>query len=64
MKEYETLSLAVTYFIGVFGTVAWVDFLKEYETLQPDILFFILANTFSAAVTQCYLSKPLKDFVS
>lgn len=23
------------YFIGGFGTVAWVD-VKEYETLQPD----------------------------
>ena len=43
MKDYETLSLAVTYFIGVFGTVPWVDFLKEYETPQPDILFFMLA---------------------
>ena len=32
------------------------------DFFQPDILFFMLANTCSAAETQCYLSKPLKSF--
>lgn len=29
------ISASDIYFIGGFGTVAWVD-VKEYETLQPD----------------------------
>lgn len=37
--ESSLLSFLVTasdiYFIGGFGTVAWVN-VKEYETLQPD----------------------------
>jgi hypothetical protein len=34
LKSFFVFSSDI-YFIGGFGTVAWVD-VKEYETLQPD----------------------------
>ncbi|KAF6155633.1 hypothetical protein GIB67_034728 [Kingdonia uniflora] len=50
------------YFIGGFGTVAWVD-IKEYETLQPDKIA-INGGEQNLKELNAIFSKPLKELLS
>ncbi|RZC56745.1 hypothetical protein C5167_015604 [Papaver somniferum] len=50
------------YFIGGFGTVAWVD-VKEYETLQPDKIA-INGGEQNLKELNALFSKPLKELLS
>jgi len=50
------------YFIGGFGTVAWVD-VKEYETTQPDKVAVNGAEQ-SLKELNAIFSKPLREFFS
>lgn len=50
------------YFIGGFGTVAWVD-VKEYETLQPDKIA-VDGGEQNLKELNVMFSKPLKELLS
>ncbi|XP_023549204.1 uncharacterized protein LOC111807632 [Cucurbita pepo subsp. pepo] len=50
------------YFIGGFGTVAWVD-VKEYEALQPDKIA-VDGGEQSLKELNAMFSKPLKELLS
>ncbi|KAG5008736.1 hypothetical protein JHK82_017306 [Glycine max] len=50
------------YFIGGFGTVAWVD-VKEYETLQPDKIAVDGGEQYLKELNAIF-SKPLKKLLS
>ncbi|KAE9468050.1 hypothetical protein C3L33_00035, partial [Rhododendron williamsianum] len=50
------------YFIGGFGTVAWVD-VKEYETLQPDKIA-VDGGEQNLKELNAIFSKPLKEVLS
>ncbi|KAL6661825.1 hypothetical protein ACP70R_001209 [Stipagrostis hirtigluma subsp. patula] len=50
------------YFIGGFGTVAWVD-VKEYETIQPDRIA-VDGGEQSLKELNAIFSKPLREFLS
>ncbi|KAJ8760086.1 hypothetical protein K2173_010942 [Erythroxylum novogranatense] len=50
------------YFIGGFGTVAWID-VKEYEALQPDKIAVDGGEPILKELNTLY-SKPLKELLS
>ncbi|CAH8391206.1 unnamed protein product [Eruca vesicaria subsp. sativa] len=50
------------YFIGGFGTVAWVD-VKEYETLQPDKIA-VDGGEQNLKELNAIFSKPLRELLS
>eukprot|EP00262_Sarcandra_glabra_P000386 TRINITY_DN1044_c0_g1_i1.p2 TRINITY_DN1044_c0_g1~~TRINITY_DN1044_c0_g1_i1.p2 ORF type:complete len:125 (+),score=27.03 TRINITY_DN1044_c0_g1_i1:925-1299(+) len=50
------------YFIGGFGTVAWVD-VKEYETLQPDKIA-VDGGEQNLKELNSIFSKPLRELLS
>ncbi|XP_042467051.1 uncharacterized protein LOC122050186 [Zingiber officinale] len=52
----------VTYFIGGFGTVAWVD-VKEYETIKPDKIAAESGDQ-NLKELNAMFSKKLKDILS
>lgn len=59
---YRMESISDIYFIGGFGTVAWVD-VKEFEGVQPDV---IAANGAEQTLKKlnARFSRPLKDRLS
>lgn len=59
---YRMESISDVYFIGGFGTVAWVD-VKEFEDAQPDI---IAANGAERTLKElnARFSRPLRDLLS
>ncbi|CAN6482656.1 unnamed protein product [Victoria cruziana] len=59
---YRMESISDIYFIGGFGTVAWVD-VKEYETLQPDKIAVNGGEQHLKALNAMF-SKPLKELLS
>ncbi|VFQ68897.1 unnamed protein product [Cuscuta campestris] len=50
------------YFIGGFGTVAWVD-AKEYETVEPDKIIVHVAEKYLKELNAVF-SKPLRELLS
>ncbi|XP_022890053.1 uncharacterized protein LOC111405421 isoform X2 [Olea europaea var. sylvestris] len=50
------------YFVGGFGTVAWVD-VKEYEAIQPDKIA-VDGGEQNLKVLNAIFSKPLKELLS
>uniref|UniRef100_M1CIK1 FMN binding protein n=1 Tax=Solanum tuberosum TaxID=4113 RepID=M1CIK1_SOLTU len=50
------------YFIGGFGTVAWVD-VKEYESLHPDKIAVDGGEQYLKELNAIF-SKPLKDLLA
>nr|CAB3481460.1 unnamed protein product [Digitaria exilis] len=59
---YRMQNISDIYFIGGFGTVAWVD-VKEYETIQPDKVAVDGAKQ-SLKELNAIFSKPLREFLS
>lgn len=59
---YRMESISDIYFIGGFGTVAWVD-VKEFEHAQPDV---IAANGAEQTLKElnARFSRPLRDLLS
>lgn len=59
---YRMESISDIYFIGGFGTVAWVD-VKEFEGVQPDV---IAANGAEQTLKElnAKFSRPLRDLLS
>ncbi|XP_026458064.1 uncharacterized protein LOC113358663 [Papaver somniferum] len=59
---FRMQNISDIYFIGGFGTVAWVD-VKEYETLQPDKIA-INGGEQNLKELNALFSKPLKELLS
>ncbi|KAK1323682.1 hypothetical protein QJS10_CPA02g01565 [Acorus calamus] len=59
---YRMQNISDIYFIGGFGTVAWVD-VKEYESLQPDKIAVDGGEQYLKELNAIF-SKPLKEFLS
>ncbi|KAI3977923.1 hypothetical protein MKX01_036763 [Papaver californicum] len=59
---FRMQNISDIYFIGGFGTVAWVD-IKEYETLQPDKIA-INGGEQNLKELNALFSKPLKELLS
>ncbi|XP_009616303.1 uncharacterized protein LOC107760047 isoform X2 [Nicotiana tabacum] len=59
---FRMQNISDIYFIGGFGTVAWVD-VKEYETLQPDKIA-VDGGEQNLKELNAIFSKPLKDLLS
>ncbi|XP_062192606.1 uncharacterized protein LOC133896107 [Phragmites australis] len=59
---YRMHNISDIYFIGGFGTVAWVD-VKEYETIQPDKIA-VDGGEQSLKELNAIFSKPLREFLS
>ncbi|KAF3784123.1 hypothetical protein EJ110_NYTH15579 [Nymphaea thermarum] len=59
---YRMESISDIYFIGGFGTVAWVD-VNEYETLEPDKIAVNGGEQHLKALNAMF-SKPLKELLS
>ncbi|XP_031090664.1 uncharacterized protein LOC115995699 isoform X2 [Ipomoea triloba] len=55
-------SISDIYFIGGFGTVAWVD-VKEYEALEPDKIAVHGGEQYLKELNAVF-SKPLKELLS
>lgn len=60
---YRMHNISDIYFIGGFGTVAWVD-VKEYETIQPDTIVAVDGGEQSLKELNAIFSKPLREFLS
>ncbi|CAA0821195.1 Pyridoxamine 5-phosphate oxidase family protein [Striga hermonthica] len=59
---FRMQNISDIYFIGGFGTVAWVD-LKEYETIQPDKIA-VDGGEQNLKELNAIFSKPLKELLS
>lgn len=59
---FRMQNISDIYFIGGFGTVAWVD-VKEYETLQPDKIA-VDGGEQNLKELNAIFSRPLKDVLS
>ncbi|KAK1317823.1 hypothetical protein QJS10_CPA05g02410 [Acorus calamus] len=59
---YRMQNISDIYFIGGFGTVAWVD-VKEYESLQPDKIA-VDGGEQNLKELNAIFSKPLKELLS
>lgn len=59
---FRMQNISDIYFIGGFGTVAWVD-VKEYETLQPDKIA-VDGGEQNLKELNAIFSKPLKEVLS
>ncbi|KAJ8770483.1 hypothetical protein K2173_017974 [Erythroxylum novogranatense] len=59
---FRMQNISDIYFIGGFGTVAWVD-VKEYEALQPDKIALDGGEPILKELNALY-SKPLKELLS
>ncbi|MED6218931.1 hypothetical protein PIB30_031160 [Stylosanthes scabra] len=59
---FRMQNISDIYFIGGFGTVAWVD-VKEYETLQPDKIA-VDGGEQNLKELNAIFSKPLKKLLS
>ncbi|VAI86281.1 unnamed protein product [Triticum turgidum subsp. durum] len=59
---YRMQNISDIYFIGGFGTVAWVD-VKQYETIQPDKIA-VDGGEQSLKELNAIFSKPLREFMS
>ncbi|KAK4267707.1 hypothetical protein QN277_024452 [Acacia crassicarpa] len=59
---FRMQNISDIYFIGGFGTVAWVD-VKEYETLQPDKIA-VDGGEQNLKELNAIFSKPLKQLLS
>lgn len=59
---FRMQNISDIYFIGGFGTVAWVD-VKEYETLQPDKIAVDGGEQYLKELNAIF-SKPLKKLLS
>ncbi|KAL8043623.1 hypothetical protein ABFX02_09G128028 [Erythranthe guttata] len=59
---FRMQNISDIYFIGGFGTVAWVD-VKEYETLQPDKIA-VDGGEQNLKELNAVFSKPLKELLS
>ncbi|CAN6452739.1 unnamed protein product [Victoria cruziana] len=59
---YRMESVSDIYFIGGFGTVAWVD-VKEYETIHPDKIA-VNGGEQNLKELNALFSKPLKELLS
>ncbi|KAA8541536.1 hypothetical protein F0562_022688 [Nyssa sinensis] len=59
---FRMQNISDIYFIGGFGTVAWVD-VKEYETLQPDRIA-VDGGEQNLKELNAIFSKPLKELLS
>ncbi|CAI9114564.1 OLC1v1015317C4 [Oldenlandia corymbosa var. corymbosa] len=59
---FRMQTISDIYFIGGFGTVAWVD-VKEYETLQPDKIA-VDGGEQNLKELNVTFSKPLKELLS
>ncbi|KAL7100413.1 hypothetical protein ACP275_09G144200 [Erythranthe tilingii] len=59
---FRMQNISDIYFIGGFGTVAWVD-VKEYETLQPDKIA-VDGGEQNLKELNAIFSKPLKELLS
>uniref|UniRef100_A0ACD5Y2I0 Uncharacterized protein n=1 Tax=Avena sativa TaxID=4498 RepID=A0ACD5Y2I0_AVESA len=59
---YRMQSISDIYFIGGFGTVAWVD-VKQYEVMQPDKIA-VDGGEQSLKELNAIFSKPLREFMS
>ncbi|KAM1512945.1 hypothetical protein ACFX1Z_024439 [Malus domestica] len=59
---FRMQNISDIYFIGGFGTVAWVD-VKEYEALQPDRIA-VNGGEQNLKELNAMFSKPLKELLS
>ncbi|XP_059299508.1 uncharacterized protein LOC132052143 isoform X2 [Lycium ferocissimum] len=59
---FRMQNISDIYFIGGFGTVAWVD-VQEYETLRPDKIAVDGGEQYLKELNALF-SKPLKDLLS
>ncbi|CAK8574501.1 unnamed protein product [Lathyrus sativus] len=59
---FRMQNISDIYFIGGFGTVAWVD-VKDYETLQPDKIAVDGGELYLKELNAIF-SKPLKKLLS
>ncbi|CAH9130120.1 unnamed protein product [Cuscuta epithymum] len=59
---FRMQNISDIYFIGGFGTVAWVD-VKEYENLKPDKIA-VNGGEHNLKELNVLFSKPLKDLLS
>ncbi|OEL34654.1 hypothetical protein BAE44_0004326 [Dichanthelium oligosanthes] len=59
---YRMHTISDIYFIGGFGTVAWID-VKEYEALQPDKISMDGGEQYLKEINSMF-SKPLKELLS
>ncbi|KAJ4802029.1 Pyridoxamine 5'-phosphate oxidase family protein [Rhynchospora pubera] len=59
---YRMQTISDIYFIGGFGTVAWLD-VKEYEAIQPDKIAAIGGEQ-NLKELNAMFSKPLKELLS
>ncbi|EEF43557.1 uncharacterized protein LOC8286236 [Ricinus communis] len=59
---FRMQNISDIYFIGGFGTVAWVD-VKEYEALQPDKIA-VDGEEHNLKELNAIFSKPLKELLS
>ncbi|GLU21864.1 hypothetical protein SLE2022_379760 [Rubroshorea leprosula] len=59
---FRMQNISDIYFIGGFGTVAWVD-VKEYEALQPDKIA-VDGDEENLKKLNAIFSKPLKELLS
>ncbi|KAL2539094.1 Pyridoxamine 5'-phosphate oxidase family protein [Abeliophyllum distichum] len=59
---FRMQNISDIYFIGGFGTVAWVD-VKEYEALQPDKIAVDGGEQYLKELNAIF-SKPLKELLS
>ncbi|CAL5443618.1 unnamed protein product [Camellia sinensis] len=59
---FRMQNISDIYFIGGFGTVAWVD-VKEYEALQPDKIA-VDGGEQNLKALNAIFSKPLKELLS
>ncbi|KAK3035549.1 hypothetical protein RJ639_034754 [Escallonia herrerae] len=59
---FRMQNISDIYFIGGFGTVAWVD-IKEYETIRPDKIA-IDGGEQNLKELNAMFSKPLKELLS
>ncbi|RCV05495.1 hypothetical protein SEVIR_1G087200v4 [Setaria viridis] len=59
---YRMETISDIYFIGGFGTVAWID-VKEYESLQPDKISMDGGEQYLKEINSMF-SKPLKELLS
>ncbi|CAN8258585.1 unnamed protein product [Cochlearia groenlandica] len=61
-QYFRMRNISDIYFIGGFGTVAWVD-VKEYETLQPDKIAVDCSEKILKELNAIF-SKPLRELLS
>ncbi|XP_042399944.1 uncharacterized protein LOC121989771 [Zingiber officinale] len=59
---YRMQNISDIYFIGGFGTVAWID-VNEYEATQPDKIA-VIGGEQSFKELNAMFSKPLKELLS